>query len=148
MSLTILQYFAIIKFISIIIPTSLIPTSFSVNFCYSLNILEAVVVDLFYNNFVNYANAVYGLMVMCLLYRVRDVKQFKLWSIVYSLWNMIFIFTKGYSVFVAIANNLPALYYTLVNASPNLDDVQRHWTLCRCSAIITQLITLNCNLTR
>jgi hypothetical protein len=143
MSLTILQYFSIIKFITI-----LIPTSYSANFCYSFNILEAVIVDLLYNHVVNYATAMYGLALILLLYRVRDAKQFKLWSIVYSVWHAIFMFTKGYSIYVAIANNFPALYYTVVNVSQNLDDVQRHWALCRCTAIITQLITLNCNLTR
>jgi hypothetical protein len=144
MSLTILLCFSIIKFITVLISVQF----FDFNFILAINILQAVITDLFYSEFIHIANAIYGLIVIFLLYRVKDVRQYKLWSIVYSLWNMIFIFTKGYSVFVAIANNLPALYYTLINGSQNIDDVQRHWALCRCSAIITQLITLNCNLTR
>ena len=45
------------------------------------------------------------------LYMLTETNEFKAWTVIYALWNMIFIYTKGYSINIAICNNLPALFY-------------------------------------
>lgn len=133
MSLTVLQLFAVSKFITVLTPLWLI----NFNIIVAINIAEAVIADIFT---FNYWNALYGALLVALMFRIRSITHFKLWSIAYALWNVIFIMTKDYSVSVAIANNLPALYFTLTNKHDTLLKTRHDWQQCRYSSVITQMI--------
>ncbi len=145
MEITFLKCFLVAKFISVFIhATHLVPLKLTI----AINIIEAILADLSVMKPVCFLNALCGCVVTVLLYMLRDAIEFKAWSGLYALWNMIFIYTKGYSVNVAISNNLPALYYTLVDRSNSLDTIINTWTICRCSSIMTQLITVYSNIKR
>ena len=146
MGLSIVQCFMIAKFITLFIPMQFVMPH---NTMIALNIIEAIVTDLCMNRIECYCNAFFGSALIILLYKkVKSPLGFKLWSILYTVWNMIFIYTNGYTVFLAIANNLPALYYTLGCQSNRLDQLRICWGTCRCAAIGTQIITMHSSIKR
>jgi hypothetical protein len=146
MGLSIVQYFMIAKFITLFIPMQFVMPH---NTMIALNIIEAIVTDLCMNRIECYCNAFFGSALIILLYKkVKSPLGFKLWSILYTVWNTIFIYTKGYTVFLAIANNLPALYYTLGSQTDRLDHLRICWGTCRCAAIMTQIITMHTSIKR
>ena len=146
MGLSMLQSFVIAKFITLFLPMQYVMPH---NTIIALNIVEAIVTDLCMNRIECYCNAFFGSALIILLYKkAKSPLGFKLWSILYAVWNVIFIYTKGYTVFLAIANNLPALYYTLGYQSNRLDQIRICWGTCRCAAIMTQIITVHTSIKR
>jgi hypothetical protein len=146
MGLSRIQGFVIAKFITLFLPMQYV---MPYNTIIALNIMEAIVTDLCMNQIECYCNAFFGSALIILLYKkVKSPLGFKLWSLLYAVWNMIFIYTKGYTVFLAIANNLPALYYTLGSQTDRLDRLRIYWGTCRCAAIMTQIITVHTSIKR
>ena len=137
--------FVIVKLIPVFIHAiNLIPPKLTI----AINIMEAVLADLSVLNCVCFFNALFGGIITFLLYMLTETYEFKAWTVIYALWNMIFIYTKGYSINIAICNNLPALFYALVDRSKSLDSIINTWSICRCSSIMTQLVTINTKIKR
>jgi hypothetical protein len=77
-----------------------------------LNILEAIIDDIITNKKI--PNAIFGVNVLFLLPIMKDIKimnckGFKLWCILYFIWNMKFCKNKGFGIQESFAHNYPAL---------------------------------------
>ena len=145
MNLIIKKCFVIVKLISVFIHAiNLTPPKLTI----AINIAEAVIADLSVLNCVCFFNALFGGIITFLLYMLTETYEFKAWTVIYALWNMIFIYTKGYSIDIAICNNLPALFYALLDRPKSLDSKINTWSIRRCSSIMTQIITINTKIKR
>ncbi len=82
------------------------------------NILEAIIDDIITNKKI--PNAIFGVNVMLLLPIMKEIQiidcgGFKLWCILYFIWNMIFCKNKGFGTQESFAHNFPALITTLLS---------------------------------
>ncbi len=110
--------FTIVKFLTLHLPSININDDFIVLVKTEINILEAVIDDIFTNKQI--PNAIFGVNIMLLLpimkeIQIIDCEGFKLWCILYFIWNMKFCMNKGFGTQETFAHNYPALIKALLS---------------------------------
>jgi hypothetical protein len=108
-----------------------------------LNILEAVVDDIISNKQI--PNAIFGVNVMLLLpimkeIQIIDCEGFKLWCILYFLWNMTFCKNKGFGSQESFAHNFPTLIVSLLSFGYTPKILFKDWMNIRRGSLMSFLI--------
>ncbi len=108
-----------------------------------INILEAVIDDIFTNKKI--PNAILGINVMLLLpimkeIQIIDCEGFKLWCILYFIWNMTFCKNKGFGTQESFAHNYPALIKILLSFGYTPTQLLSDWAIYRTGSLMTFLI--------
>ena len=110
--------FTIVKFITMHMP-NIAQYDAIIDFVkLEVNILEAIIADVVDNKQI--PNAIFGVSIMLLLpimkeIQIIDCEGFKLWCILYFLWNMTFCKNKGFGAQESFAHNYPALIKILLS---------------------------------
>ena len=108
-----------------------------------INILEAIIDDIITNKQI--PNAILGVNVMLLLpimkeIQIIDCEGFKLWCILYFIWNMTFCKNKGCGTQESFAHNFPALLYSLKSFGYTPQELLKYFMTERGSSIMTMFI--------
>jgi hypothetical protein len=135
--------FIIIKIAGFFLP-SIKPISAETNtFQLQINILEAIIDDIITNK--QLPNAIFGVNVMLLLPIMKEIKiidceGFKLWCIIYFIWNMEFCKNKGFGTQESFAHNFPALIKALISFGYTPNELLQSFLIRRAASIFTMFI--------
>ena len=132
-----MQVFPIVKFVSLMIPFVHSNTQLT-RVLGSINIAEAITVDIIYKR---YVNVILGLALACSLLLVESCSIFKLWCAFYFAWHVRFCLNRGWLLETAIGNNLPSLYVAITCASDDISVCVDKFGTCRVASILTQMIS-------
>jgi hypothetical protein len=108
-----------------------------------LNILEAVVDDIISNKQI--PNAIFGVNVMLLLpimkeIQIIDCEGFKLWCVLYFIWNMKFCKNKGFGTQESFAHNFPTLIVSLLSFGYTPKRLLKNWVNIRRGSLMSFFI--------
>lgn len=135
--------FTIIKFLTLHIPKIECLSKYGYIHITQLNILEAVIDDILTNKQI--PNAILGVNVMLLLpimkeIQIIDCEGFKLWSILYIIWNMEFCKNKGFGIQESFAHNYPTLIKILLSFGYTPAQLLSDWGSYRFGSLMTFFI--------
>jgi hypothetical protein len=105
-----------------------------------LNIAEAILFDFYVNNdYNNSAFGVYLLLMLPILSKVNiiDNEGFKLWCIIYFIWNIKFGLNYGQTLQQTFSHNFPALYTTALSFGYSIEELKTIFALLRSASIRT-----------
>ncbi len=108
-----------------------------------INVLEAVIDDIFTHKKI--PNAILGVNVMLLFPIMKDIQiidgeGFKLWCILYFIWNMQFCKNKGFGTQESFAQNYPALIKVLLSFGYTPNELLDFWGSYRTGSLMTFFI--------
>jgi hypothetical protein len=69
-----------------------------------------------------------------------DCEGFRLWCILYFLWNMKFCKNRKWSTLAAFAHNFPTLYKTLISFGFTPSELPEGWAYMREASIMTSCV--------
>jgi hypothetical protein len=107
-----------------------------INFLH-LNILEAIVFDI-YNSC--YLNVFLGIFVILSIPK-HNTNKFKAWTVLYFIWNLSFCLNQQFSLSESLAHNLPAMLQTLTSFNYSFSSLIMNWGRVRTASLATVLLT-------
>jgi hypothetical protein len=137
--------FTIVKFASLHMP-SICTDKYETTINYvkvEVSILEAIISDIVDNKQI--PNAIFGVNIMLLLpimkeIQIIDCEGFKLWCILYFIWNMTFCKNKGFGTQESFAHNYPTLIKTLLSFGYTPTELMNDFMCRRSASIMTFFI--------
>ncbi len=72
--------------------------------------------------------------------QIIDCEGFKLWCIIYFIWNMKFCKNKGFGTQESFAHNFPALIQTLISFKYTPNELLHFFMMRRGASILTMFI--------
>ena len=141
--------FSIVKFASLHMP-SICTDKYDTIINYvklEVNILMAVISDITDNKRI--PNAFFGVNIMLLLpimkeIQIMDCEGFKLWCILYFIWNMTYCKNQGFGTQESFAHNYPALISTLLSFGYTPTQLMSDFMCRRSASIMTFFIDKYC----
>ncbi len=105
-----------------------------------LNITEAILFDFYVNK--DYNNSAFGaslLLMLPILSKVNiiDNEGFKLWCIIYFVWNIKFGLNYNQTLQQTFSHNFPALHTTILSFGYSIEELKMIWALLRSASVRT-----------
>lgn len=134
-----IMIFELIKFITLLL-IFLIPNNSSYQniknelLLVRFNIIETFIFD------TNYFNMFCGVVLCIMLSEKQSSTMFKLWTILYLIWNVRFCINVEYSFISALSHNLPCAISVLRWRGSNFKELWNLWCSYRASSLLTAII--------
>ena len=119
---------------------------FSSTMIVNINIMQAVT-EAYFNDGKK-KNGLEGLFLILFLISIKKISSddntkkilFKIWTLIYLHWNMVFCINQDYDYKSSLTHNLPPLITTLTKKFPTFDNYLFYWTSVRgCSLLMNAI---------